>query len=159
MIKKNRHRAGKKRESILRAQQLAAKNCEAVELIRQVALVAPQPQKPQEVRPENQRPQPDPAIPIVDITDDDTVPYCGPINDESDDEILILSDLPLNHNNVELEEQLNYNRADTFFDPPINIEPLEPLDPDIEFRENVARIFINLEEYAQNIFYNNLPIP
>jgi len=65
MVKKNRHRAGrKKRERILRAQQRAL---ELEASNRPTVLVLFQQKEPLE--PENLTPEP--AVPIIDLTDED----------------------------------------------------------------------------------------
>jgi len=74
MIKKNRHRAGrKKRERILRAQQRAALELEASNislnnLNRPTVLVLLQEKEPLE--PKNLTPEPE--VPIIDLTEEDS---------------------------------------------------------------------------------------
>jgi len=36
-----------------------------------------------------------------------------------------------------------------------NLLRLEPLDPDLKYRQNITHIFFNLDEYARSVFSNN----
>jgi len=33
-----------------------------------------------------------------------------------------------------------------------DIQPLEPLDPDVEYRQTITHLFVNLDQYARSIF-------
>jgi len=35
---------------------------------------------------------------------------------------------------------------------------LEPLNPNVEYHQNLTRIFVNLEEYAKSILYHPFPL-
>jgi len=139
-IKKNWHRAGrKKRERIQRVQhriqQAAAELVAPIIPPRQVASIQPRVREPlpQAIPFPLPRDPPAQEIPLVDLTSEDTIPYVG-LNDHIeviDLEPTVQADL--------VEENL-----------------LEPLDPDIEYRHNIHRIFITLEEYARNAFDNHL---
>jgi len=94
------------------------------------------------------------AISVIDLSDEDTVPYNEYFDPYDPVEEPNLEPSPL-HNNQEI-----INRV-----PPeiINLEPilpdnqseeikLEPLDPDAEYQRNIHRMFITLDEYARNIY-------
>jgi len=66
--------------------------------------------------------------PVVDLTDEDTIPYVNQFDPYEPIEVINLE-------------------PDTAEE-----EQLEPLDPDLEYRENIQRIFITLDEYARNTF-------
>jgi len=131
MIKKNRHRAGrKKREKILRAQLRALLGENHTKVLRPIVRVDPQIREPIIQ-------QPNPAVPLIDLTDDteqanlDNIVNDPPLLNnfhQSDDEVEFLEEIPI-----------------------INQE-LEPLDPNVEFQHNVTQLFIDLEAYARSIF-------
>jgi len=141
MVKKNRHRAGrKKRERILRARQReAAELVASVGPARQIVRVQPQPREPPapEARPE-QRVLLEQEPFLVDLTEEDTV---SPLNNENDPYLD-------SENDIEIIDEIPLAPANNIF--------LEPLNPDVEYHQNLTRIFINLEEYARGVFCNLL---
>jgi len=84
-----------------------------------------------------------PAVPLIDITEEDTVPFNNNVVD-SENEVEILRVLPLTTTNPP-----DTTSAELL--PPVE---LEPLDPEIEFRQNVTRIFFDIDRYARSIFDN-----
>jgi len=70
-------------------------------------------------------------IPLIDISDEDTVPYIEHFNPYDPIEV------------IDLEPQDQVNEI-----------PLEPLDPDAEYQQNIQRLFFTLDEYARNTFHN-----
>jgi len=131
MVKKNTHRAGKrKREKILRAQLRALLGEKPTSpKVKPIVRVTPQIQEP---------PRSAPVVPLVDLTNDESAEPIPIINNvplqfnpyyPSDDEVEFLQGIPVNDN-----------------------ANLEPLDPDTEFRHNVTQLFIDQEEYARSIF-------
>jgi len=72
---------------------------------------------------------------LVDLTEENTVPYLNENGFHSNHDIEIIEEIP--------PAPLN-----NFFE---NNLYLERLDPDIEYRQNLTRIFINLEEYTRSI--------
>jgi len=91
------------------------------------------------------------VIPIIDLSDEDTISYNEYFNpyDPVEDSIL---ESPLHQDIINRE-------------PPeiIDLEPdlpanqgreanLEPLNPDLEYQRNIQRMFITLDEYARNIY-------
>jgi len=129
MIKKNRHRAGrKKRERILRAQRALVEEKQIVH--RPIVRVNPQLREPIIQQRES-------LIPLIDLTDElESVNPVPLVNDASSSNDAYYSD-----NEVEFLEEV-----------PAENHELKPLDPDIEFRHNVTQLFIDLEEYARTIF-------
>jgi len=100
------------------------------------------------------------AIPVVDISDEDTVPYnelfdfYEPVEDRQP-EVIDLTSRALNDSNNEIQ----YIPVPEIID----LEPnspdsrraennLEPLDPDPEYRMNIHRMFITLDAYARNAY-------
>jgi len=90
--------------------------------------------------PIDQRDPPVPAIPLVDLTEENTVPYLDP---DSDIEII-------EQEHPALTDNAAHSNDDT--------TPLEPLDPDAEYHQNLTRIFVNLDEYARTVLYNIPPL-
>jgi len=78
---------------------------------------------------------------LVDLTEEDTIPYLNENDLHSNHDIEIIEKIPPVPLNNLLENDLY----------------LEPLDPDLECYQNLTRIFINLEEYARNILYDPPP--
>jgi len=150
MVKKNRHRAGRrKKERILRAQQRAA-----LELI-QSALPTPPVGRVAPIIRETPEPVPrgpavplvdltEESIPVLDITEENTIPLNNSAADD-EDEIEILNVLPLT----------SLNSLNT---PPVEQSPpeLEPLDPETEYRQNITRIFFDIDQYARSVFGDSL---
>jgi len=126
-----------------------------------------------------QRPVPAPVardpservIQIIDLSDEDTVSYgdyfnpydpvdedpsqavpshsndLEVINIEPPELIDLRSNSPINYNSENLNDILT-----NLQDP----EPtLEPLDPEAEYRYNINRMFITIDEYARNAFLTN----
>jgi len=123
MIKKNRHRAGrKKREKILRAQLRALSEGKHTVISRPIVRVNPQIREPT-VQQQN------PPVPLIDLTND------------------FVNEVPLLNNTYSSDDEVEFIEET----PAVNNE-LEPLDPGIEFRHNVTQLFINLEEYARTVF-------
>jgi len=147
MIKKNRHRAGRrKRERILRAQQralLAAVNLP--EPTRPILRVEPIRQEPTVPGPTN------PAIPLVDLTEEDTIPLDEFLSDNVATRYDDFYEPIETYSDVEILEQ----------DPPVspdsrdeNENTLEPLDPNFEFRQNISYLFMHIDEYARSVLDN-----
>jgi len=148
MIKKNRHRAGrKKRERILRAQQRALLAADLLpEPTRPIHRVEPIRQEPTVPGPTT------PIIPLVDLTEEDTIllddlptdnvanryDFYEPIETYSDVEILD-QDPPLSPDSRDVNESIN---------------TLEPLDPNFEFRQNISYLFMHIDEYARSVLDN-----
>jgi len=131
MIKKNRHRAGrKKREKILRAQLRALLEEKPTVTSRPIVRVNPQIREPI-IQQRN------PAVPLIDLTND--IEPFNPVHLIND--ILLLNNPYYSDDVVEFLEEV----------PTVNHE-LESLDPEVEFRHNVTKLFIDLEEYARSIF-------
>jgi len=91
------------------------------------------------------------VIPIIDISDEDTVPYPEHFNPYDSVEEVIDLEPPSGHPNPEIID----------LEPPSPVNDnnetlLEPLDPDIEYQQNIHRMFITLDEYARNVFLNTL---
>jgi len=149
MIKKNRHRAGrKKRERILRAQQRATlETQESRNITRPIIRVAPRTRELTE--PETRGP----AVPLIDLTDENTIPLIDLFQDDThhrdSDLIDIGGDSDIEILNSELSTSPDVHNE--------NPPALEPLDPDTEYRQNISRIFINLDRYARSVF-DNLPL-
>jgi len=127
MIKKNRHRAGKrKRERILFAQRRAFEAAgPSAEVIRPVARVAPLIREPPPATN-------NPAVPLVDLTEEEAIPLInldGEDVERHDEDLEILEVLP---------------RVDE------NIQNLEPLDPEAEYHPNITRIFFTLDQYERS---------
>jgi len=98
------------------------------------------------------------VIPLIDLSEEDTVPY-GEFFDSYEPVEAPSLELPLQNN--EPPEVIDLSSRDEIPEV-IDLEPdlldgrnnetnLEPLDPDAEYRENINRIFITLDEYARNI--------
>jgi len=140
MVKKNRHRAGRrKKERILRAQQRAALElAHAAIPTRPIGRIVPIAREVPEPEPRGS------AVPLIDLTEENTVPFD---NDHSENEIEILDVLPSTSSN-----SLNTPSAELL---PLE---LEPLDPETEFRQNITRIFFDIDQYARSIFGDSLPM-
>jgi len=100
------------------------------------------------------------AIPVIDISDEDTVSYneyfdfYEPVEEQHPEVIDLTSRSPNDNDNefrdnplpeiIDLEPNLpNDQRAES---------DLEPLDPDPEYRRNIHRMFITLDEYARTAY-------
>jgi len=114
------------------------------------------------------------AIPLIDLSDDDTVPYNEYFNPYDPVEEPRLEPPPL-HNNLEIidlepPEEINLKSRSSLnqineiseirdfqplsFDNQSDVINLEPLDPDTEYQSNIHRMFVLLDEYARNAFLN-----
>jgi len=99
---------------------------------------------------------PEQAIPIVDLSDDDTIPYNEFFNPYDPVEEPRLESPP-QHNNPEIINLEPPEIIDLRSQSPINYNNeinLEPLDPDTEYQRNIHRMFITLDEYARNTYLN-----
>jgi len=131
MIKKNRHRAGrKKREKILRAQLRALLGEKHTKALRPIFRVDPQIREPIIQ-------QPNPSVSLIDLTNDT----------EQANLDNIINDVPLLNHFHQSDDEVEFLEEILI----INQE-LEPLDPDVEFQHNVTQLFIDLEAYARSIF-------
>jgi len=141
MIKKNRHRAGrKKREMILRAQQRAALASEgSVRSTRPTIRVSPLTRETTE--PENRGP----PIPLVDLTEGNNIT----VVDLSDEDTLPLHGHRENSNDIEIIN--TYSLASSSHKDTVD---LEPLVPDIEYNQNISHIFFTIDQYARSVFDN-----
>jgi len=101
-------------------------------------------------RPERTIP-PTPEISLVDLTEEDTVPYSNnDTNNHSteDDEIQIIREIPLAPVNDAIGDDPSLESLISYT-PPLE---LEPLDPETEYRQEINNIFFNLDQYARAVF-------
>jgi len=94
------------------------------------------------------------AIPVIDLSDEETVSYneyfdvYAPVEEPR----LELTPETSNLHNSPIEViDLEPPPPDNDGDDTIN---LEPLDPDAEYRHNIQQMFIVIDEYARNVFLN-----
>jgi len=135
---------------------------------KQVARVLPTPHPVLEpVVPQfglNSAPRNPPAqvIPVIDLSDENMVPYNDYFNPY--DPVEEATDLEPPPQRID-REIINLEPSEI-----INLEPpslvnsndeiqtndilLEPLDPDTEYQQNIHRMFITLDEYARNVYLN-----
>jgi len=74
-----------------------------------------------------------PTVPLVDLTEEEAIPVINLVEEDVerlDDDVEILEVLP----------RINEN-----------IQNLEPLDPNAEYRQNITRIFITLDQYERSV--------
>jgi len=92
-----------------------------------------------------------PVIPLVDLTADDpllTESFLDNILENAYDPVTE-RDLEIIDGDLEIiEDQRNVSPVLA------RRQNLEPLDPDVEYRNTVTQIFIDLEQYARSVFLN-----
>lgn len=151
-MRKNRHRAGKrKKEKIERARAAEAAleiaHAQFETLIgRPIARVNPQPAREPPALP-------GPSIPFVDLSDEDTVPYDQHLHFINlANAALAQQDIPVvTLNDTDDEEPVVINR-----DPLALERVLEPLDPDAPYNPSeLTYLFVTLDRYAQSVYNNS----
>lgn len=142
MVKKNRHRAGrKKKERIERAQQAALRQA-----IRQFEEFTGHPVAQSAPLPGNlPSPPPGRAIFTIDLTEEDTVPL------DRYEELINQADTALNEYNETVSpdpQSTTCSEPENSVNAPVE-STLEPLNPDAPYDGSViTRYYLNLEEVA-----------
>lgn len=147
MVKKNRHRAGRRKREALEQARLATLN-QAYEQFenfigRPVARVEPQPAR-------HPPSPPGRAIPLVDLADEDTVPL------DQVPELIRRAENAVNRQEIETIDLIDTDDetpAQEVHSVPAIQNYLEPLNPEAPYDNAViSQLFLTIEEYARDVF-------
>jgi len=150
-------------------QEFAHKQIARVSPIQQPVPEFTDPRPNSNISPRN---SPTQEVPVIDLSDEDTIAYNEYFDpyDPVEEPILEPPQLQriLNHEPPEIIDLRSH--SPTYYvnpiatngirsedEPPevIDLEPeLEPLDPDAEYYQNIHRMFVTLDEYARNVYLN-----